>query len=247
MKIEWTTAKDALGTQTREFHLQGQRTVTGAVWLPEKSTVGKTLICFGHGASGTRYQEPITDLANRFIQAGYPCLSIDGPVHGLRRIGDGARGAFFPEFQREDSIKDMISDWMHAIEAATALKEIGSVELAYFGWSMGSIFGIPLVAARQDIKVAALGLIGVSGSFPHGETILAAAAKVDCPVLFHMQLEDELFDREGYLKVFDTFASSDKRIHANPGLHPEVPAVEIDFTFKFICDVLEGRHQPPVS
>tara|TARA_R110002072_G_scaffold113986_2_gene243839 strand:+ start:7592 stop:8314 length:723 start_codon:yes stop_codon:yes gene_type:complete len=240
MKIEWKSAKDTIGSPTREFSLQGDRRVTGAVWIPANPTPNAALICFGHGASGTRYQEPICDLANRFSKAGYPCLSIDGPVHGLRQVGDGARGAFFPEFQREDSIKDMVVDWQQSIEAVNSLEEIDSAGIAYFGWSMGSIYGIPLVAARKDVKVTALGLIGVSNHFPHGETILAAAAKVHCPVTFQMQLEDELFDREGYLRVFDAFATKDKRIHANPGLHPEVPAEEIDFSFQFISKVLKG-------
>lgn len=243
MNTEWTAAEDSNGIQTREFSLHGKRLITGAIWLPEEPVAGRTLICFGHGASGTRYQEPISDLAGDFTRAGYPCLSIDGPVHGLRKVGDGARGAFFPEFQRPGSVSDMVSDWSFAIEATQALTEIGVCDLAYFGWSMGSIFGIPLVASRQDVKVAALGLVGVSEGFPHGNEILDAAAKICCPVLFHMQLEDELFDRVGYLKVFDALASQDKRIHANPGRHPEVPNEEVGITFGFMCDVLEGRHR----
>ena len=55
-----------------------------------------------------------------------------------------------------------------------------------------------------------------------------------------MQLEDEIFDREGYLKVFDTFSSKDKRMHANPGLHPEIPAEEIDFAFQFLTNHISG-------
>jgi len=238
MNIKWTTATDTNGHPTREFSLEGNRLVTGAIWLPNEPSVGKTLICFGHGASGDRYQEPIVDLAGRFVEAGYPCLSIDGPVHGLRKVGDGARGAFFSEYQREDSIADMTSDWEYAIEAAKALNEIGACELAYFGLSMGSIFGIPLVAARPDVIVATLGLVGVSGKFPHGERILEAAADIRCPTLFLMQLEDELFDRDGYLKVFDAFSAKDKRLHANPGLHSAVPTEEVDNTFHFMHGVL---------
>ena len=67
--------------------------------------------------------------------------------------------------------------------------------------------------------------------------MLADAAAIHCPVLFLMQLEDELFPRDGYLELFDALGSDDKRIHANPGLHPEVPGEEIDFAFGFL-----GRH-----
>ena len=49
-----------------------------------------------------------------------------------------------------------------------------------------------------------------------------------------MQLEDELFPRDGYLELFDAIVSEDKRLHANPGLHPEVPAEEVDFVVDFL-------------
>ena len=245
--IQWTLAADPGGQPTREFRIvrEGKRDITGALWLvkeelpieglPNNAQAASTLMCFGHGASGDRYQAPICGLAKRFTQeAKLPVLSLDGPVHGLRQIGDGARGAFFPEFQRSDSLKDMVDDWTCAIEEMQSLPEIGIGKLAYFGLSMGSIFGIPLLASRKDVTVATLGLFGVQSSFPHEEEFIAAAQKITCPLLFLMQLEDELFEREGYLKIFDLFASIDKRLHANPGLHPEITGEEIDFAFDFL-------------
>ena len=65
-------------------------------------------------------------------------------------------------------------------------------------------------------------------------------AETHCRVLFLMQLEDELFPRRGYLAVFDALASDDKRIHANPGLHPEMAAEEIAASFAFIERLLPG-------
>ena len=47
--------------------------------------------------------------------------------------------------------------------------------------------------------------------------------------------EDELFDRQGYLTLFDAIGSTDKRIHANPGLHPEIPSEEVDAAFEFLA------------
>lgn len=242
--IEWNEANDPAGDPTREFRIgrQGKRDVTGAIWLPADAAPGKTLMCFGHGASGNRYQPPISHLARRFVrEAGLPALSIDGPVHGLRQVGEGGRKAFFPEFQRETALEDMTADWTQAIDAVQSLPEVGRGKLAYFGLSMGSIFGIPLIASRDDVTVATLGLFGVQDSFPHGDEFLAAAGKIACPLLYLMQLEDELFDREGYLTIFDAFASQDKRLHANPGLHPEIPAEEIAFAFDFLVSHIEGK------
>ncbi len=78
---EWNDAVDSNGLTTREFRITGDdaRDVTGSVWLPAESSKADTLMCFGHGASGNRYQAPICDLAGRFItEAGIPVLSIDG-------------------------------------------------------------------------------------------------------------------------------------------------------------------------
>ena len=242
--IEWNSARDPNGNSTREFRLSrdGKRDVTGALWLPGTPNPGSTLMCFGHGASGDRYQQPIPHLAGRFTgEASLPALSIDGPVHGLRQVGEGGRTAFLPEFQRDTALADMTDDWTDAIAAIQALPEVGAGKLAYFGLSMGSIFGIPLIASRTDVTVATLGLFGVQDRFRHEDEFRSAAARITCPLLFLMQLEDELFDREGYLEIFDTFASTDKRLHANPGLHPEVPAEEIDFAFDFLVAHIRGK------
>lgn len=244
-EITWSTASDDRGHETLEFRLtrEGQRDVTGALWLPAEMVNEPTLMCFGHGASGDRYQAPIPYLAAKCLAAGMPVLSMDGPVHGLRKEGPGGRESFFPEFQREDAVIDMVEDWRLAILAAQERANVGACKLAYFGLSMGSIFGIPLVGHRDDVLVATLGLVGLQDNFPHGDALMDGARNVTCPVLFLMQLEDELFNRDGYLAVFDALASADKRIHANPGLHPEIPAEEVDFAFEFLIGHINGTRE----
>jgi len=241
--IEWHDTQDPTGAATREFRITrtGKRDITGAVWLPERSGNLNTLMCFGHGASGDRYQPPICHFARRFTgEPAIPVLSIDGPVHGLRQVGAGGRDAFFPEFRREDAMRDMTEDWSVAVDAVLQLPEVNAARLAYFGLSMGSIFGFPMIASRDDVIVAVLGLFGVQDSFPHGDESIEAAAKITCPVLYLVQLEDEIFSREGYLKAFDALATKDKRIHANPGMHPEVPAEELEFALDFLLRHIEG-------
>ena len=67
--IQWNDALDEKGHAAREFRItrQGKRDVTGALWLPDSKGQDNTLMCFGHGASGTRYQAPISYLAGRFV------------------------------------------------------------------------------------------------------------------------------------------------------------------------------------
>ena len=140
----------------------------------------------------------------------------------------------------------MREDWNIAIASVLHYLAQPIENFAYFGLSMGSIFGIPLIASRQDFRVAALGLIGARKDALHGNEILDAAQQIRCPVLFLMQLEDELFDRDSCLNVFDSLSSTDKRLHANPGLHPQIPAEEIDYTYQFIARHIAGTAQPKI-
>ena len=242
-EMKWQDSVDLNGHPTQEFYVSSDtnRTVTGALWLP-KGRPADILMIFGHGASDDRYQTPICELAARFIQeANIAVLSMDGPVHGLRQVGPGGRAALGQEFRRPECIDDMVNDWDIAISAVTERQDLQISKLAYFGLSMGSIFGIPLIAHRTDFVVATLGLLGSSGAVSFlGDRIIEDAAKISIPVLYLMQLEDELFDRDGYLKVFDQLSSKDKRLHANPGLHPDVPQEEVDFSFEFLMKYING-------
>ena len=249
MNGEWRDAVDPTGRAVREFRIRRpgiERPVTGALWSPPTAE-RRPLVLFGHGASGDRYQAPISHLAGRLTaEAGCRALAIDGPVHGLRQVGAGGRQAFAEEMKRPAFVNDMVADWQAALAAAGSEVAVG--ELAYFGLSMGSMFGIPLLAELPAAKAAVLGLLGVpraGGAF--AERLAADAGRIVCPVLFLMQLEDELFSRAGCLALFDALASADKRIHANPGLHPEVPAEEVALSFDFLCRHLAAGGWEPTS
>lgn len=243
--VTWFASDDTRGMATVDFVASRpeRRDVTGAVWLPPQVAGDELpLIVFGHGASGDRYQNPIPQLAQRFVnELGCPAMSMDGPVHGLRRVEPGGRQALNVERQRPTATADFIEDWHVAIDLAFDHEAIGRRPIAYFGLSMGSGYGIPMLAERDDVIVSTLGLLGTRGPFgDNGPLLLESAAKITHPVLYLMQLEDELFDRAGYLELFDALASDDKRIHANPGLHPQVPQEEILFAFEFMRKHIEG-------
>ncbi len=244
--ISWQAADDGAKHPTREFvaKVENSRPVTGALWMPtSRSQPSSSLVACGHGASGNRYQAPIPYLAGKFVKQGHIVLSIDGPVHGLRQIDPGGREAFGVEMRRKSMIEDMNADWQCAIELTQAETGVEIKQLAYFGLSMGSIFGIPMLADKArplSLVVATLGLLGSKGLGNHlGARMLQDAAKVTCPLLFLTQLEDELFTRDGCLELFDAFGSEDKRLHANPGLHAQVPGEEMRFAFNFMLKHIE--------
>jgi dienelactone hydrolase len=241
--IEWLEERRDAECVQREFTvMRDGRSIPGVLWTPVRPSAGKPLVLFGHGASGDRHQTPIPYVARRVVSdAGFFALAIDGPVRGRRKVGDGGRGAFAVEWRRDGSVADMLGDWRCVLDNVQRLSEVGEGSVGYWGLSMGSIFGVPLIAAEPRIVVAVLGLLGVAGpTDAHRQQLRAAAAAVTCPLLFLMQLEDELFSRDQYLALFDGLASSDKRLHANPGLHPDVPMEELDFSAEFLRRYLDG-------
>lgn len=247
LTASWSDALDPQGYKTFEFrvHRQDGRLVTGSIWVPNDSIQPHTLMAFGHGASGTRYQLPIPYLARKLAKEGIVSLSMDGPVHGLRQRGEGGRPALSQEMRRSNMIEDMVADWSVAVEVTESRVGFDAQKFGYFGLSMGSIFGIPYLAHRkqdnQPVTVATLGLLGTTGAVSGlANRLKRDASSISAPTLFLMQMEDELFPRDGYLELFDALASDNKRLHANPGLHPAVPAEEIDFCLNFVVDQLKG-------
>ncbi|MDH3679885.1 MAG: hypothetical protein OEV40_08045 [Acidimicrobiia bacterium] len=231
------------GLRVRELTIEDARIVTAALWQNPSSGAGMPLVCLGHGASGDRYQQPIPWLVERLVgQHGFAALSLDGPVHGRRQIGDGGREAFWPEWRRPGTVADMLADWRAALDFVQALPDVGGGPVGYWGLSMGTIYGAPLVAAEQRIVVAVLGLMGITGPDHYRPTITDAAHRIEVPVLFLMQLDDELFSRDECLTLFDELATEDKRLHANAGLHPAVPLEELYHSVDFLVNGLTGGH-----
>ena len=77
-----------------------------------------------------------------------------------------------------------------------------------------------------------LGLMGIAG--PTKDRFAADAPAVRCPVLFLVQWHDELFARERAFALFDALGSTDRRLHAHPGRHAEVPAEEFEASARFL-------------
>lgn len=62
----------------------------------------------------------------------------------------------------------------------------------------------------------------------------AHAPKVAIPLLFTMQWDDERFDRDGQLELFDLLPSKDKRLHAYPGPHSQDGPEAFEVTAAFL-------------
>lgn len=219
--------------------------VPGAVWAPAEATGRRPLVLLGHGGGAHRTHPSIAGRARRYVTGlGYAVAAIDAPGWGERPTppeyepfnaeieeilaagkspGDAyaRRGVVAAELA--------IPEWQATLDALTALDWIGDgVPVGYWGVSLGSAIGVPLVAAEPRITAAVLGLMGAP-------TLAEPAARITVPVEFHLQWDDEIVPRADGLALFDAIGSANKTLHANPGTHVQVPMFEVDSSIRFFA------------
>jgi dienelactone hydrolase len=237
----------AKGVTERRFDVvRATRRIPGLVWMPEGTPHAPPLVLLGHGGTAHKRQDYIVGLARRLVRHhGFAAAAIDGPVHGERRDDAGrdsaAVGADFARMWREDPTMtdEMVADWRAVLDALQSPAVLGSAPVGWWGLSMGTILGLPVVAAEPKISVAVLGLMGITG--PTKNRLEHDAALVRCPVLFLVQWDDELFPRDRAFELFSALEARDKRLHANPGSHIEVPLEEFRASEQFLARTLTVR------
>lgn len=242
--MQFDTDVAAKGVRERSFEVtRSDRRIPGILWTAADDDQPRPVVMLGHGASGSKREDYIVALARGLVRHhGLSAVAIDGPVHGDRRADKGqVAGLPFADFaQRWSSddglIDDMVGDWDTTLDAVQELPEVIPGPCGYWGLSMGTIFGLPVVAAEARVAVAVLGLMGIAG--PTKDRFAADAATVQCPLLFLVQWHDELFPRDLAFALFEAFGSTDKRMHVSPGMHAEVPAEEFQASSRLLASHL---------
>jgi dienelactone hydrolase len=232
-----TQSKTNKGVTERDFSVTShERTIPGVLWTPENRSEPTPLVLIGHGGSGHKRDDHLVGLARRFVRHnGIAAATIDGPFHGDRASDDVKNESVNKTLRRlngEEVVDQMVEDWKATLDALRKLPEIGIDRVGYWGLSMGTMFGLPLIAAEPRIEVAVLGLMG---PIPGFDRLLRDAPNVTCPLLFLQQWDDELIPREKSSELFGAIGGRDKRLHANPGLHSAVPPEEFFNTQNFLA------------
>ncbi|MHB8497959.1 MAG: hypothetical protein ACYDES_08215 [Acidimicrobiales bacterium] len=131
-----------------------------------------------------------------------------------------------------------IHDWLITVEAFSSI----GPPIAYVGFSMGVIFGLPTVAAIRSIRAAVFAV----GGIPDGggiddpqlaSVLLDAASKLDrTQVLMLNKSRDEVFPTDGAHALFDGIPGSKKRLMFWEGSHDDWPPEMISQSVSFIGD-----------
>lgn len=246
--MTWLDDHESQGVRERRFDLDRDgRRVPGVVWTPAGAAGARPLILLGHGASGNKRQDYVLSMARRLVRGrGFAAASIDGPVHGDRRdpATESGQRAVFLHFAQvwssdETMTDEVVADYVATLDALQLLAEVGAGPVGWWGLSMGTILGLPFVAAEPRVRAAVLGLMGITG--PTRARIEADAPNVTCPVLFLVQWDDELFARDTAFGLFDALGSRDKRLHAAIGSHGAVPEEAFGESEAFLARYLAGE------
>lgn len=236
------TADTSAGGVREQLFTLGE--IPGVLWTPDGATGPRPLILLGHGGGQHKQAPGIVAHARRFVtECGFAAAAVDAPSHGARpkneeyqriaaanqaQVAAGAdRSALIAAFQARIA-QQTVAEWRATLATLQEVSYVGAAPAGYWGISMGCGLGVPFVAAEPRIRAAVLGLGGASAN-------AADAAKITVPVEFLLQWDDERIPREQGLALFDAFASTEKTLHANPGLHGDVPRFEADAAVRFFA------------
>ena len=227
------------GVTTRELVLGD---VTAALWAPEHAPPGVPLVLLGHGGGRHRHHPSMTGRARQLTDVGFRAVALDVAGHGPRPLppedeaevaalhaARKAREPIAPIAQRynADLARRTVPEWRALLAGLLAVPEIGDSPVGYWGITLGTAVGVPLVAEEPLIRAAVLGLFWPS-------TLLQAARRITVPVDFHLQWDDEHMPREGSLALFDAFGSTEKTLHAYAGTHKDLPLSYAEVAVRFL-------------
>lgn len=223
--------------------------VPTVVWLPKTTATTPSLVLVGHGGGGNKRAATVLKMAEGLAtEHGIATLAIDGPVNGdraanndeARELRKQDRDAYRRTYYME-KYSEMVADWQAALDVALALPALSGATVGYWGLSMGTRFGIPLIAAERRIRAAVIGLFGFSEGATTNQRVYDDAPKIDVPILFIQQLADNEVGQGAYHELFKRIGTDDKRLHANPGRHVEVPASELEASRLFLARKLKAQ------
>ena len=226
------------GVTTRELVLGD---VTAVLWAPEHARPAPRSSCSGTaaaGSTGTTPRCPAAPDCSPTSASGRSRSTSPATAHGrarrrTRRRSPAARGAtggrpIGPIVERYNAelARRTVPEWRALLAGLLAVPEIGDSPVGYWGLTLGTAIGVPLVAEEPLIRAAVFGLFWPS-------TLVEAARQITVPIEFELQWDDEHIPREGGLALFDAFASTEKSLHANAGKHMELPRFEAASAVRF--------------
>lgn len=226
------------GVTERELELGD---ITATLWAPEDAGPGIPLVLIGHNGSRHRHHRSVTGRARLLAETGFRACALDvaghgsrprtpydeqeiAALHAARRTGGDI--ATIIERYNADLARRTVPEWRALLTALCAVPQIGPSPVGYWGLTLGTAIGVPLVAEDARIRAAVLGLFWPT-------SLLDAARRITVPVEFDLQWDDEDILFEDGLALFAAFGSAEKSLHVNAGNHMALPRFEATSAVRF--------------
>ena len=220
------------------IRLAGDGTPPALVFLPPGEHESLPLILLGHGAHMSK-DDPIMQMIAEGLTRGVTAAValMDCPGHGERRAADVTDDRFEAEVARLMSdpanYAQVTSDW-HAVEtAARAADARIAGPTGYAGFSMGSMFGLAIVADLPSVTSAVFALGGLTDVGARDELIRAGVARLgNREVLMLNMTRDEHFSIAGAIELLEAIPGP-KRMSVWTGAHADLPPEAIGLAVDF--------------
>jgi hypothetical protein len=239
--LDWMSEPEVRqGYRTRSFAPSSSPGLAAAaLYEPLDGADDAPLVLAQHGGSSHKQGADMQAAAQALVAGcGMRMVALDGPVHGARCAADPAdnpavRDVFFALWRNEPAhVAVHVARWKGLI--AELLQVLSPSRTLWYGVSMGTAYGLPVLAGETRIERALLGMWGTETTFGDGSRAAGDAAQITCKVLFQQKWDDALFTRQGQLAVFDALATQDKRLYAYPGGHLPVQGEQMADVVRFL-------------
>ena len=230
--MEWigdAISEQRVREQRFDVECEGRR-VPGILWMPADATEIGAVALLGHGGSLHKRADYILGTARRLVRRhAISAIAIDGPGHGDRRPDGGldpeqAGKEFESAWSTPETTDQIVADWVAALDAVQA--ELGEGPVGYFGLSMGTMMGVPVIAAepaRARCGSRADGSLGTEPRAPCSRTPRRYSARSTSSPSGTTRSSP----RNTALELFDQLGTRKKSLHAHPGKHVQVPPGEM--------------------
>jgi len=223
MEIPFSSRERAVGALrevTFEATVAGER-VPGLLFVPPGEGPWP-LVLVQHPATSSKDDYFVRDVALQWAGAhGWACCGLDAPLHGERDEHDPM--SVLRDRSRFTALASQFAGEVDAVvDALAARYPLDTTRMGFVGYSLGSMLGIPAVAASGRFKAAAFCLVGDGG-------MLGSAADEDSPVRrlgkvavrIVAKLSDEFFSKESTESLYAALPG-EKDVVWLPGGHFEI-------------------------
>jgi dienelactone hydrolase len=214
--------------------------ITGLLWLPDSARRPLPLVVVGHGFTQHKRALFPPRLARDLTSLGFAVAGIDAPEHGDRAADPTDRAAVDAAWRAhwfKFGAARVAAEHSALLDAICRMPEVDGSRIGYFGLSLGTQYGVGVLANDPSFRAAVLGLSALP--LP-GPRIAAYAGRVTVPVFFIQQLGDEIAVADRAKALFERIGSADKSLRASPGRHTEVPRAVVEEAYGFL-----SRHLTP--